>query len=193
MGPGVGLPDVQVGEQGRDRLGGHRASTVGMDGQLAFRDGPLARHHARDPVPHDLRLLALHHDRAGAVAAEDVEHHEQVIPDAPGRTPQRRGVIRPHPVGRIRHQLGYGPRWVGRLSPALADLAVRPEQPVHRRLRGEVGALIEQGRPRLGGSPVHEALGVEDVITAARSCADSALGGVCLGFGGPASGGRSRR
>ena len=64
--------------------------------------------------------------------------------------------------GSIGHELGHGPRWMARLALGARAPRRRPQQPVHRRVRGEVGALVEEGGPDLGGGPVDEALAVED-------------------------------
>ncbi len=64
---------------------------------------------------------------AGAVAAEDVEHHEQVIGDAPGRTAQGGRVIGPHLVGPTGDELGHGSGRMAGLAPALPELTVGPE------------------------------------------------------------------
>jgi hypothetical protein len=45
----VGLGDAGVGEQERDRPGGHRGAAVGVDGQLPGRDG-LDFPHARQAI-----------------------------------------------------------------------------------------------------------------------------------------------
>jgi hypothetical protein len=47
------------------------------------------------------------------------------------------------------------------LGPALTDLGVRGEDPVHRPLRGEVGALVEERRVHRRWAGVDEPLGVE--------------------------------
>jgi hypothetical protein len=67
------------------------------------------------------------------------------------RAPQGGGVIGPHLVGARRHQLGDGPGRVRGLAPALGDLAVGPQQAVHGGFRAQVGALVEQRGPDLGG------------------------------------------
>jgi hypothetical protein len=51
---------------------------------------------------------------------------------------------------------------VGELVAALSDRAVPSgQQPVHRALRGQVAALVEQRRPHRRGRAVHEPLGVQ--------------------------------
>ena len=50
-GPGVGLGDAEVGEQERDRLGGHRGAAVGVDGELPAADALLRRRSRRSVSP----------------------------------------------------------------------------------------------------------------------------------------------
>ena len=58
-------------------------------------------------------------------------------------------------------QLRPGVRRVGELVAAFADLAVRGEQPVHRALRREAGALVQQRRVHVRGRAVDEPLVVQ--------------------------------
>ena len=52
---------------------------------------------------------------------------------------------------------------VSELVTPLAHFLIRREDPVHRALRAEVTALVEQRRVDLGGRQVHEARLVQDV------------------------------
>src|SRR5665213_4522463 len=66
-------------------------------------------------------------------------------------------VIGPDAVRLIGDELGNGAGRMGCLAASFSTLAVCSKQSVHRRLRGEIGALVEQDCPGLSGSGVNEA------------------------------------
>ena len=83
---------------------------------------------------------------------------------------------------------------MGELVATVAHRAVPGrEQPVHRPLRRQIPALVEQRRPHLRGRAVDEPLESNSASTASRSASDSARAGVGCGLGGLGYGGRRRR
>ena len=117
----------------------------------------MARHGVRDQLLGQLTGLRGGHAPRDDVAAEDVEHQvEFVVLAAPGPL-QLGDVPTPDDVRSGGDQFGLHLRGVGGLPTTLADLAVRPQQPVVRRLRGQVDALVEQRVEHLRGGAVDEA------------------------------------
>src|SRR5450631_4254920 len=57
---------------------------------------------------------------------------------------QFRYIPRPHFVGPVRQELGLGIGRMASLTPALADLALGGEKPVHGTDRAKIAAFIEQ-------------------------------------------------
>src|SRR5438067_1213743 len=78
MRSGVGLGNAEVGEQARDRLGGHRRAAVGMEGQLPGRNRLLGAG-LGDQAFSQVGLLAVGDHPADHGAAVDVEDDVQVV------------------------------------------------------------------------------------------------------------------
>jgi hypothetical protein len=79
--------DAQVGEQERDRLGGHRGAAVGVDGQLAAADALSGAGLADQDLGQACALAAGDHP-AGHIPGEDVEDHVEVAAGPLGRAVQ---------------------------------------------------------------------------------------------------------
>ena len=122
-GPGVGLGDAEVGEQERDRLGGHRGAAVGVDGQLPAADALLGAGGGDELLRQDGGLAGGEHP-ADRVAGEDVEDHVEVVVRPFRRAVQLGDVPRPDLVRAGGQQLGLDRGGVGglrrrsRVSPA---------------------------------------------------------------------------
>jgi hypothetical protein len=77
--PRVGARHPQIDQQLRDRLGGHRAAAVGMDGELALVDA-LGSDRVSDEVTGELGVLGRRDHPRNQVARVDVDDHVQVVP-----------------------------------------------------------------------------------------------------------------
>lgn len=88
----------------------------------------------------------------------------------------------------MRDGLGFDPRRVGGLAAPLTDLAVVvAQQPIHRGLRAQVGAFVEQDRVHLTGREVDEPVLMEhgqDLLALGRAHA-AAAGARVLAVSGP--------
>ena len=113
-GPAVGLGDAEVGEQQRDRLGGHRGAAVGVDGQLPAADA-LLRAGLGDQLLGQVGGLAGGDHPADDVAAVDVEDHVQVVVGPLRRAVQLGDVPGPDLVRPGGQQLGLDGGRVGGL------------------------------------------------------------------------------
>jgi len=88
----------------------------------------------------------------------------EVLNNAPGpagRAFQLRDIPRPYFIRAGREQFRFLPRRVGRVRAAVAGGAAPAQQPVHRGLRAQVAALVQQDRVRLGHRLVGEPRGVQ--------------------------------
>jgi hypothetical protein len=139
----VGLGDAEVGEQERDRLGRHRGAAVGVQGQLVAVDLLLADCLGDQRLGQHGGLAGGDHP-ADRVAGEDVEDHVEVVVGPLRRPVQLGDIPTPHGVRRRRDQLGLHLRRMGGKAASVAGLAAFTQQPVHRRLRAQVDALIQQ-------------------------------------------------
>ena len=144
---GVGLGDAEVGEQERDRLGGHRGAAVGVDGQLVAADALLGAGLADQHLGQGGGLAGGDHP-ADDVAGVDVQDHVQVVVGPLRRAAQLGDVPRPHLVrarwrpARVSPSAGWvACRRRSRVSPGLA------QQPVER------GLSSRGRRPRPAGWP----------------------------------------
>ena len=163
---GVAAADAQEGQQLSDRAGGHRAAAIGMDGELAGQH-LVAGHGVGDQFAGELAGLRRCYAPGDDVAAEDVQHHIQVVVLAAAGSLELGDVPAPHGIRHARDQLGADPRRVRCLAPPLADLTAGAQQPVERRHRRQVGALIEQDVEYLRRGQVHEPGRVQDAQHAA--------------------------
>ena len=101
---------------------------------------------------------------ADRVPAVDVEDHVEVVVGPFRRAVQLGDVPGPDLVRAGRHQLGLdgrGMEWPGRA--ARGSRPVCAQQPVEGGHRAQVGALVQQDRPRLGRGGVSEPLAVQHV------------------------------
>ena len=161
-GPRVGLGDAQVGEQQRDRLGGHRGAAVGVDGQLAAGDALLGAGR-RDELLGQGGGLAGGDHPADGVPAEDVQDHVQVVVRPLRRAVQLGDVPGADLVRSGGCELGLDGSRVGGLGAPLPALPGLAQDPVIGGHRSQVGALIQQRRPCLGGGGVSEPRRVQHV------------------------------
>ena len=74
----VGLGDAEVGEQQRDRLGGHGAAAVGVEAELAAGDALFGAGRGDELLRQGGGLAGGDHPADG-VPAEDVQDHVQVV------------------------------------------------------------------------------------------------------------------
>lgn len=172
--------DAEVGQQLGDLLAGHGGAAVRVDGvghdAVAFDGladqllGPLGCFGAFDGVADD-------------VAAEDVDDHVGVEPDALGRTGQPGDVPGEHLRGSVRDELGDRPGRVGGLAAAFAVLPGGGQDPVHRPLRAPVVPRVPLTCPDLGGRQV-------GVLRPVQQCEDRGPLGRWRGRGGRGSWGR---
>ena len=159
MRAGMALADMQIGKQHCDRLGCHRRAAVSVDSDRC--DAAVAGDSGIDECLGKLSVLGGVDLPVDGLARENVEHHEQVEPDAAGGSFQFRDVPAPDLAGAISGQLGADPGRVGGLGAPLADLVRGAQDPVHGGDAGQVDALIQQHRPRLGRGLVGEPAGVQ--------------------------------
>jgi hypothetical protein len=147
---------AEVGQEHRDRLARHRAAAIGVHGQLIPGD-QLVLAGLGDQRLGDQAGLAVLDSPADGVAAEHVEDHVQVEVRPLRGAEQLGDVPRPELVRPLREQLRLGVARVDELVAPLPHAAVPGgQQPVHRPLRGEVLALIEQRGIHLRGRAVDE-------------------------------------
>ena len=115
-----------------------------------------------DEVLGDDGVLAVLDGPADGVAAEDVEDHVQIEVRPRCRALELGDVPRVDLVGALGEQLGHR---VGRMrklgAPLTHATVLAGQQPVHRALRRQVAAFIQQRRPHLGGRAVDEPLAVQ--------------------------------
>jgi hypothetical protein len=152
---------VQLGQQLQHRLGGHRRAAVRVQGELSRGDAVLLAG-AEDQFPGQVGALAGGDHPAHRVPAEDVQDHIEVEELPLAGSPQLGDVPGPDLVGAFRHPHRHAVAPPPHDRPALADLAVPPQQAVHGPGRAEVDALVQQSGHDLLRGGVHEALGVQD-------------------------------
>ena len=148
--------DPEVGEQLCGALARHRRPAVGVQGEDL---GPDALFVAGlfDETSGQRRVLPVGDHPADRVAAEDVEHDVEVEV-RPLRRPQQFGDI-PGP-GLVRgrgHQFGFGVLGMLTLIAPFSDRLVGGQDPIHRTLRAQVVAFVEQRRHNLRRRTVNEA------------------------------------
>ena len=109
------------------------------------------------------RVLPVGHHPADRVAAEDVEHDVE-IEVRPLRRPQQLGdVPGPGLVRRRGHQLGFAVLGMLTLIAPLPDRPIRGQDSIHRPLRAQVVAFVEQRRHDFRRRAVHEAWAGEHI------------------------------
>src|SRR5664280_1215998 len=160
VGPRVALLDPEVGEQEGDRLAAHRGAPVGVDRELPRLDALLGGGLGDEPFGEDGALARGDHP-ARHVAGEDVEDHVELVVGPLGRTTELRYIPRPQLVRPGGEELGPGIGGMAELVAPLADLGRRGEDAVHRPLRREVRALIEQGGVHRSRRRIEKAWGME--------------------------------
>ena len=98
---------------------------------------------------------------ANHVAGEDVEDDVEVVVGPLDGATKLRDIPRPNLVRRFGQQLRLGVVRMAPLVPALSDLAVLLQNPIHRANRAEVGSLVQKRSPHLSGRLVDEPLTVQ--------------------------------
>src|SRR5713226_3409599 len=155
MRPGMGLGHAEIGEQEGDGLGGHRRPAIGVDGKLPAVDALPATGLVNEPLG-QRGALAMGHHPADHVATEDVEHDVEVEVGPLRGSEQLGDVPTPELVGPAGQQLGHRVAGVPELIPTLAHLLVGGEHAIHRALRAEVLAGVEQRGVGLRRREIHE-------------------------------------
>ena len=119
----VGFRDLQIDQQGRDGLGAHAGTAIGVQGQGAW-DDVLFRDGVGDQLFGERGRLAQREHPPDDIATEDIEDDVEVI-TSPLRGPLELGDIpRPHLVGPGGEELGLGLHRVSALITPLTDLVV---------------------------------------------------------------------
>ena len=93
---------------------------------------------------------------ANHVAGEDVEDDVEVVVGPLDGATKLRDIPRPNLVRRFGQQLRLGVVRMAPLVPALSDLAVLLQNPIHRANRAEVGSLVQKRSPHLSGRLVDD-------------------------------------
>ena len=171
LGEGVVIADVgaaqrashpEVGEELGGAFAGHGRPAVGVQCEDLGLDA-LLEASLLDQRCGEGGVLALGDHPAERVAAEDVEQDVEVEVAPACRSQQSSDIPGPRLVRPGGHQLGLG---VGRMFELIAPLSHRlicGQDPIHRALRAQVSAFIEQRGDDLGGRAVDEARGGEHV------------------------------
>ena len=121
-----------------------------MDAQLAAGDALLGAGRGDQLLGQDGGFAGGDHP-ADDVAAENVEDDVQVEVGPLGPPEELGDVPAPQLVRLRREQLGTRVVGMPELVAPLPDLLIRRENPVHRALRRQVAALVQQCRPDLSG------------------------------------------
>jgi len=158
--PTVSLGDAEVSEQESDVLRRHRRASICVDRELAALD-VLLLDRLLDQSRGKGSALAWGNEPSDDAAAVDVEDHVQVEVVPLGRNFQLRDVPRPQWIRRRCEELGLRVDRMAKLIAALADLASVIEDAVHRALRAEVAALVEQSRMDSRNGCVRKAFAVQ--------------------------------
>jgi hypothetical protein len=130
---------------------------IGVDGELVRWD-LMARHRVGDQLLGELAGLRRRHAPGHDVAAEDVEHHVEVVVDAAFRALELRDVPAPHDQRRAGDELGADLGGVRGLAAALPHLVVGPQDAVVAGFRSQIDALVEEREVHLRRRAVGEAL-----------------------------------
>ena len=114
-----------------------------------------------DEALRERRTFSVSQHPANHVAGEDVEDDVEVVVGPLDGATKLRNIPRPNLVGRFGQQLRLRVVRMAPLVPALSDLAVLLQNPIHRANRAEVGSLVQKRGPHLGGRLVDEPLTVQ--------------------------------
>ena len=157
---GVGLGNSEVSQEQSHGLASHRAATVRVKGELVGFNVLLATA-LGDEALRERRTFSVSQHPANHVAGEDVEDDVEVVVGPLDGATKLRNIPRPNLVGRFGQQLRLRVVRMAPLVPALSDLAVLLQNPIHRANRAEVGSLVQKRGPHLGGRLVDEPLTVQ--------------------------------
>ena len=160
VGSGVGLGHAEISQEKSHRLTSHRAATIRVDGELLGFNVLLATA-LGDEAFRERGTFSLCQHPANHVAREDIEDDVEVVIGPLDGAAKLGDIPRPNLVGRFGQQLRLGVIRMAPLIPALSDLVVRLQNPIHRANRAEVDSLVQQRRPDLGRRLVDETLGVQ--------------------------------
>ena len=143
-------------------LADHRRAAVGVQGEHLGLDALFVAA-LFDEMTGQHRVLPVGDHPADRVAAEDVEHDVEVEVRPLGRPQQLGDVPGPGLVRRRGHQFGLGVLGMLTLIAPLADRLIGGQDPIHRPLRAQVVAFVEQRRHDLRRRTVHEAWAGEHI------------------------------
>ena len=156
----MGLGNSEVSQEQSHGLASHRAATVRVKGELVGFNVLLATA-LGDEALRERRTFSVSQHPANHVAGEDVEDDVEVVVGPLDGATKLRNIPRPNLVGRFGQQLRLRVVRMAPLVPALSDLAVLLQNPIHRANRAEVGSLVQKRGPHLGGRLVDEPLTVQ--------------------------------
>src|SRR5450830_1723596 len=162
VGPAVGLFDTQVRQELGHGPGAHRASAVGVSGQLAGGD-PLLAAGLGDQLGGQRRRLGVGQQPAHDVAAEDVEQDVEVQVGPLLKGQELRDVPGPDLVGARGQELRPGINGMNQMVSPLASGAHALEHAVDRAGAGQIQALILAGEDDLPNRKVPEPFAVDDL------------------------------
>ena len=153
----TGSRRVTVGQHGAISAEQARKAAAAIIDRIKAGEDPIAE------VAEPVREPTVGDHPADRVATEDVEHDVEVEV-RPLRRPQQLGDI-PGPglVRRRGHQLGFGVLGMLTLIAPLPDRLIRGQDPIHRPLRAQVVAFVEQRRHDLRWRTVDEAWAGEHI------------------------------
>ena len=156
----MGLGNSEVSQEQTHGLAPHRAATVRVKGELVGFNVLLATA-LGDEALGERGTFSVSQHPANHVAGEDVEDDVEVVVGPLDGATKLRDIPRPNLVRRFGQQLRLGVVRMAPLVPALSDLAVLLQNPIHRANRAEVGSLVQKRSPHLSGRLVDEPLTVQ--------------------------------
>src|SRR5450830_1260464 len=162
VGPAVGLFDTQVRQELGHGPRAHRASAVGVSGQLAGGD-PLLAAGLGDQLRGQGRRLGVGQQPAHDVAAEDVEQDVEVQVGPLLKGQEFRDVPGPDLVGARGQKLRPGINGMNQMVSPLASGAHALEHAVDRAGACQIQALVLAGEDDLPNRRVPEPFAVDDL------------------------------
>ena len=142
----MGLGNSEVSQEQTHGLAPHRAATVRVKGELVGFNVLLATA-LGDEALGERGTFSVSQHPANHVAGEDVEDDVEVVVGPLDGATKLRDIPRPNLVRRFGQQLRLGVVRMAPLVPALSDLAVLLQNPIHRANRAEVGSLVQKRSP----------------------------------------------
>ncbi len=155
--PRMALGHPQIGQQERDRLRGHRATTIGVYSELV-RVGAFSRDRFGKQRARQLGGFALGKHPAHDVAAVDVDDDVEVGVGPLLRPVQLGDVPGPHLTRRGRAQFGLDVRGRRRLIAPFAYFTDAVQNAVHRGHRAVIRAFVQERGVDIRPAAIDEAL-----------------------------------